>query len=278
MLAQKRVRSYTVDKNKRVYRRSADGEDCGGESIYTSSFTMNLPIVLTDEYRNRHRLSLIDYQHIFHAMEVQDLWKLALFYCRDITTSAVQTSPFATSDMVTFGGNTDIVKKLLAYISKTLRLAAEPRLSSLHDGHKPPLPVHFVDTKTWNSLEPPSTTYAHVYKWADIEVVPMRYYNGYVLMVHVLPRGIHEARYGKPQNLLERRPEFLIGRVVYTATHESFLVQTAEGHAALNKLDAGVVAEQFSHSAFQGSSVPLSAKTKQVAAAEEDNNDDSSLF
>jgi hypothetical protein len=258
-------RTYNVLKNKRIFQDTqgcVNGDGQGSVRNYkkiknkssmssltstttkststpgfSMNFSFNLLPQLTDEYRQRHSLSLNDYRKIFRATDVNYLWMMAIYNGLEVTTSAIQSSSSApNSDTVTYSGNTQFKTKLEKFLSLSKNLSSTDRLIAKRDKHKPPLPVHFVSEDTLRSLPAPKNHYTHLYKWKDIYLLPFSYYNGYYKMIAVIPRHIYEMVYSKAKNLLSEPFEYLVDGMVYAGTSEYLLLQTKENHAILSNM------------------------------------------
>lgn len=253
-------RKYNVVKNKRVFINEEDNKSIKAFSI---NFSFNMSPQCTEEYRRRHGLSLNDYRKIFKCIEVNQLWMMAIYNGLEVTTSAIQSNsstPINTEDSVTYSGNTQFKSKLENYLSSTKILSTVDRLVAKKDKHKPPLPVHFVTLETLQSFPTPRTYYNSLYKWKDLYLLPFAYYNGYLKMISVLPRHVHECVYSKSKNFLSQPFEFLVNGIVYSGTCEYLLLQTKENHQKLLNMTNNTEVKEYENALYkgnQGSPYPL---------------------
>jgi hypothetical protein len=233
-------RLYDINKNKRSF---IDDVKC--TSGFSMDLSFNLLPQLTEEYRNRHELSLSDYKKIFKYTDVNNLWLMSIYNGLEVMPSASGSygetiSSSSGSDITTHGGNAQFKNKLEKFLS-TKSLSSEDRLIVKRDDHRPPLPLHFVTSDVLESLSLSKKNYhAVLYKWKDVYLLPYGYYNGYLKMTVVLPRHIYEKRYSKPKNLISQPFEYLVDGVVWVSTVEYILLQTVENHKEINELSSNI--------------------------------------
>ena len=235
--AQQLQRRYYCRKGKRIYVQPNGSAKQLAKCNYTANMYFNLPFMLTDQYFYRHQLSLNDLKTIFTDMPVRYLWMLALYKGSDITTSALQPC-YSDSKAITFSGNTIIIKKLMRHFSLQ-RFQEADRILHPKDEHKPRLPVHLVSKELIKVLYAPLTYYKQhqrynsILTWADIQVLPVEWYRGYLKLTRVLPKKDYIEQFGEVQDLLHYPQEHVVQHNVYFETEESFFVQTQLDHDAL---------------------------------------------
>lgn len=232
------TREYNLNKNKRVFIDPMNGKKKVGFSMKMS---FNLLPQLTDEYRTRHKLSIMDYRKIFKSMDVNQMWLMVLYNGLEITTSAIQSSN--STDDITYSNATQFKNKLEAFL-QTKKLSTTNCLVVKHD-HKLPLPVHFISNDALLSIKDISprclnvnlsiSVYPYLYKFKDIYLVPFGYYAGYLKMIRVVPRHYHEHVYSKSRTLFNRPYEYLVDGMVYYGLSEYVLFQTLENHNFISK-------------------------------------------
>lgn len=257
-------RTYNVNKHKRQYEdmegdvkpkkgtksvasttSAAKKEPINGTKKrkygFSFCYEFNLLPHLTQEYQERHQLSLADFQKIIKYTEPEDLWKMCIVNKLELTTSAIQSGEVSNcgstdgEEQLSYAGNAQFHKKIETFISSK-KLSTVSKLIAKRDAHRPQLPLHFVTLEVMHSLPTPSEYYPQLYEFNGVYCVPASYYNGYLKMAVVVPRHIHELVFSKPKNMLTRPAEYLIDGIVYSSTFECFFLQTIEGHDRLCKM------------------------------------------
>jgi hypothetical protein len=242
---------YNILKKKQVF--SENNDDIGKNYAFSMEFYFNIVPQLTDEYHERHKLSLNDYQKILKGVGVKDLLKMAIKNKLQISSSVIKTDASGNyqDEDLTYLSSVPFNKKIEKFIIKTKKLSLNDKLIARNDLHQPPLPVHFVSRETLLSLPSPRKYYNHLFKWCNVYWVPFSYYNGYIKMIKVIPRHIYEIVYSKPRNILSQPPEYLIDKLVYSGTTEYMLLQTMENHNLLSSLTSSQF-EELEFSLFRG--------------------------
>lgn len=216
------------------------------------TFQFNLPDMLTNEYFIRHCLTIHDYERILQSVR-KIHWLQALALSKGLTVCAVPSLTCfakvhipATTTTNLNSGNTyqELVKQLIHKRREELMTAPPPyawtdtnqnKLICPHDEHVIPLPVHFISTHKLKEFPEPKLVYKQTWPFHGIEIVPKRFYHGYLLVVKVVPKRVYEQRYGPCRNVSELPEEYLIQGEVYYDTEEAFLLQTKENHSKLSQ-------------------------------------------
>ena len=240
---EKLTRRYFCRRGKRIYVpeiRGLEGRSGGqlAKCNYTCELEFNLPYMLTDKYVTRHQLSINDIQKIFKDVPVRYLWMLALYKGFDITSSALQPC-YANNTAITFSGNTIIMKKLVRYYEASFKFSMIDKIIHPKDDHCPRLPIHVIPLSLFQQLIGPleyfkkHQKYTETLSWAEIQVIPIEWYQGYLKLVRILPKMKYISHLGEADTLAHYPVERIIGNQVYFETEEAFLVQTQTNHDKL---------------------------------------------
>lgn len=217
---------------------------------YIGTVDFNLPEMLTNEYFDRHQLSIKDYERILQSnRRVHFLYALAISKNIPVTLSntpliawvKVPVSPPA-GNLASGGACQELVKKLVAKKVEELENPQEvklrpDRLICPYDKHAIPLPVHFVDEKKLLSFPSAGFVYKERMSLLGVDIVPQRFYHGYLLVAKVIPKSEYEKRYGKCRCVSELPREYIIQGKIFYDTEDAFLLQTEENHKILSGMD-----------------------------------------
>ena len=237
---------------------------------FHSLIYVNLPLYLTDDYRIRHQLSLQDMVKIIQSVPDKQLWLLALVKNYDVPCTAVQSNASAPESLAHRGG-TLIQTKLINSLQDDPTLSAESRLLCQSDNHQPPLPVHFVSSDQLHRCASGVCSRPILYRWRSIDVVPFRFYRGYIQMARVFPKHIYVQLFGTSQCARSHPLEYNINGLIYCQSQETFLVQSQENYNALQHCANTTRADLFLHSykdrlfTLQSPNTALAERPKKLA-------------
>jgi hypothetical protein len=230
-----RLLSLPLDSSN-IRTKDEEDEIISKDYSFSMKFHFNLIPQLTDEYRKRHNLSLSDYEKILKSVNAKDLLKMAMKDVLEISTSSIKSTGSdsqesgSSNENLSYLGSAQFNKKIEKFLVNNKKLSTIDKLVARGDEHVPQLPVHFVSKETFSEIPAPSQYYDFLFKWRNIYLVPYAYYNGYIKMIKVIPIEDYEKVYLKCEDLLNRPPEYLVGKMVYCGTKEYVLLQTKENH------------------------------------------------
>jgi hypothetical protein len=239
--------SYAASAARTYQQRSTKVFHATSQSPwYVSVLDFNLPEMLTNEYFDRHKLSIHDYErilqsirriHFLHALALSKNVPIVMSNTPSLAWVKVPTCPSA-SNLTSGEACQDLVKRLVAKRLDETRRCPEVktranRLVCPFDKHALPLPVHFISSAELKAMPSFGFVYPRAVPFVDIDAVPQRCYHGYLKMVKVITKHKYELRYGPCRSVAELPREYIIGGELFYDTEEAFLFQTEENHKAL---------------------------------------------
>ena len=252
---------YQIDIT-RPFISESDNNSCASK-IHCS---YNLPWCLTKDYKDRHQLSTQDLiGEIYSKTPTKYLWLAGLVHENiNIPSSAVHinnndkgkylyrnlsyisgklannlmeneynndvdTQTSDTKQEFENNNSTGQINIIESETSNSNHRQNNNKLICPYDSFQPNLPVHFINNETlqsFPSLSTPLVQYPCLWRFNTINVLPVYYFHGYVLLARVFPKYIHEKIYGKACNALNFANEYIVQGQIFCETDERFLVTT----------------------------------------------------
>lgn len=200
-----------------------------------SSYHFNLPWCLTKDYKERYQLSNHDLIEIYTKLPTKYLWLAGLLYNIDIPSSSTLISNNDKENLL-YRNPYYISNRLSQIVLNSVNKYKQNRLICPYDTFQPNLPVQFITEKQLLNFSKIIDEHNNIHiqsslwRFKDINILPIYYYHGYILLARVLPKYIYENTYGPIRNVLMAPNEYIINGQVYCETDERFLVTTLELH------------------------------------------------
>lgn len=174
-LTQQTTVHYNIENSKRHISEK--------NFVFTRVVHLHLPLFLTIPVWKRHGYSMADIHVTLEFFSSIHLWQCALLYGISASNSAIKLA-FATPESMVYGSKAIVIRKIEKVLQQTHDFPTSGTvLDTIRDDHIPPLPLHSLDSETYDQLlshMPPQPVnmldtifYKDYFQWKDIKVVPL---------------------------------------------------------------------------------------------------------
>jgi len=224
-LTQETLVNYNIEQHN---KRSHSSE----KSIFTRTVTLHLPLFLTIPVWKRHSYTLEDIHCTLEFFSSVHLWQCALLFGISASGSAIKLA-FSTPESMVYGSKAIVIRKIEKIIQNQYDFPKKGSvLDTVRDDHIPPLPLHRLDTVTFENLmsylpQKPvcmlETILIQDYvTWKDIMIVPLWIEKEAVYCIRIVLQTVFSGSDRMQNTCLSTRPlQIQIGDTLYAGLEEA---------------------------------------------------------